>query len=253
MRAQWGAYLFGHTAPDFVSRTHRRREESHFFNVPMTDRRPAHLRLLEVHRGLLPDALPDPEAACFVAGYLCHLWVDQLWISNIFEPFFGIQVNRATFRERLLDHNLLRAHMDIQDEANLSPETLAHLVDAQPSEWLPFATAKELNAWLHHLTDQLAPSGQSRTIEVFSQKSGVSAGQFLERLNSPQSMRARVFQHIPEGIVDGFRGLAVDACRELTFWYLGGANSSGSPVNEPFRVDMIRQADIGTRAHHAVD
>lgn len=248
-----GAYLFGHTAPDFVSRAGRSREESHFFRVPMMDRRPAHLRALEEHPELHPDEIADGQTKSFVAGYLCHLWVDQLWISNLFEPYFGIGVDRGTFRERLLDHNLLRAHIDLRDEASLTPDVASCLAGLDPGNWLPFASPHALRQWLDHLTEQLQPDGRSKTIEVFSDKSGVPPSTFADRLSSEQAMRETVFNHLPHGILSGFEMLAVDAGCELTAWYLGGANTNDLPVNQYFREDMIPGASPGAKAHYAID
>lgn len=248
-----GAYLFGHTAPDFVSRTGRSREESHFFRVPMNDRRPAHLRALQEHSILRPDAITDPRMRSFVAGYFCHLWVDQLWISNLFEPYFGIDVERGTFRERLLDHNLLRAHIDLRDEAMLTPEVSSHLAGLRPGRWLPFASPPELREWLDHLTEQLRPNGRSKTIEVFSDKSGVPPSTFANRLSSEQAMRETVFSHLPDGILSGFEALAVKGCCDLTAWYLGGANKADLSVNQHFTEDMILGASSGAKAHYAID
>lgn len=248
-----GAYLFGHTAPDFVSRAGRSREESHFFTVPMKDKRPAHLRILERYRGLQPESISDSGTTSFIAGYFCHLWVDQLWISNIFEPLFGAEVERGTFQERLIDHNLLRAHIDIRDETSLTPQVPAHLAELNPGAWLPFASPQELHDWLEHLTEQLHPGGQSKTIEVFSRKSGIPSSMFVNRLTSEQGMRDNVFQHLPDGLLVEFGRHAIDACRELTSWYLGGAKTDDVPVNRPFREGMILETNPRSEAHHAID
>lgn len=248
-----GAFLFGNTAPDFVSHTNRPRASSHFFDVPMRDRRPAHLRLLEHHPSLSRHRVADPRAVSFLAGYFCHLWVDQLWISNIFEPFFGVSVRRGSFRARLRDHNLLRAHIDLQDESRLTSATRQSLAKHQAQAWLPFATLQELSSWLDHLVSQVGPDGKSRTIEVFSRKSGVSAKRFRERLSSPEFMDQAIFRHLPAGILGGFRMLAVQACVGMTAWYLGGGKPGRIDVNGRFQDDMIIRLQPEARISNAVD
>jgi hypothetical protein len=191
------AFLLGNTAPDFVTLSGLPRAASHFFDIPMDPRAPAHLRLLSEHPALADPRRLAPAQAAFLAGYLAHLWLDQAWIAEIFMPLFGPDVPRSTLMERLVDHNLLRAHLDVYDQLRLTPEVGAALRRARPQAWLPFARDEDLRQWRDHLANQLEPGARPNTIEVFAHRLGLSAEAFSARLNSPAEMDRAVFSQIP--------------------------------------------------------
>lgn len=214
------AFLLGNTAPDFGSLTGRDRASTHFFSVPIRRRRPAHLRLLDKHPELAePTALP-PAKAAFLAGYLAHLWLDQLWISTIFEPYFARVATPGSFHSHLVAHNLLRAHLDRLDRDHLPTGLGESLREAEPGQWLPFAPDGELNGWRDHLAGQLAPGGAMKTVEVFAQRLGIEPEEFVRQLNSARSMSEQVFDRLPEGVMRRFWAFARAASTELVQYYL---------------------------------
>ena len=123
LAAEWPAFLFGNIAPDAQTVSGQSREATHFFPVPLGGAPPAHERLFARHPDLArPDALPPAQAA-FLAGYLAHLALDQLWVAEIFAPVFGERQTWGTFPERLYLHNALRAYWDAQDLGRLPAVT----------------------------------------------------------------------------------------------------------------------------------
>jgi hypothetical protein len=241
------AFLFGNTAPDYVTLARLPRKEGHFFDVPIRRMEPAHRRLLgqfpELSR---PTHLPDDQAA-FLAGYLAHLWLDQVWIVGIFEPIFGPTVRRDTFRQRLLDHNLLRAHMDRDARRHLPSGLGVTLSSASPSEWLPFAGDQALFAWRDHLAEQLAPGGHSRTIDVFASRHGISSSEFTHYLESKQSMANAVFRHLPQETLARLQSLWLSRSVELVNNYLSEDQLPAPHVNLPLREQVAPQQLEGGR------
>lgn len=235
------AFLFGNTAPDFVSLAGLPRETGHFFEVPIRQSQPAHRRLLERFPALnSPSLLPDDQAA-FLAGYLAHLWLDQAWIIAVFEPVFGPNVLRTSFQRRLLDHNLLRAHMD-RDARRRLPEGLAEdLASAAPDAWLPFSDDSALANWRDHLAEQLSPGGQSRTVDVFAHRHGISPAIFTQQLDSQPVMSRAVFRHLPQDALTELEGMWLDRSVELVNDYLSEARIKAEHVNQPLRKQLPRQ------------
>ncbi len=207
LQADWPAFLFGNTAPDVQTISGQPREATHFFSVPLRGPPAAGPRLLAHYPALaVRAALPPPQAA-FIAGYLAHLVFDQLWVRDLFEPYFGEAPAWGTFHERLYLHNVLRAHVDAADLARLTPVVGGQLQAATPAGWLPFVDSHHLRAWRDLIADQLS-SGAGRTVEVFAQRNRVDPREFAALLASPGQMAARVFSHLP-----GHDGRALAAYR----------------------------------------
>lgn len=84
-----GCLLLGATAPDIRVITGSSREDTHFYDLSQTDAESGVVRFFEAHASLArKEALSFPLRA-FVAGYLTHLAVDELWINEMYRPFFG--------------------------------------------------------------------------------------------------------------------------------------------------------------------
>jgi hypothetical protein len=192
LAAERSAFLFGNVAPDAQTVSGQTREATHFFPVPLGDAPPAPLRLFSLYPALArPDSLPPAQAA-FLAGYLAHLALDQLWVAEIFEPFFGERQAWGTFPERLYLHNALRAYWDAQDLRRLPPATALSLHTALPRKWLPFLDDASLVRWRDLVAGQLT-SGAARTVEVFAERMGADPGALADLVNSPRAMRRQVF------------------------------------------------------------
>jgi hypothetical protein len=77
--------MLGHTAPDVKTVSGQKREESHFYTIPRTSDRPAYQVLFDAYPELaLADAL-SPSQASFIAGYIAHLLLDELWLDDVFQ------------------------------------------------------------------------------------------------------------------------------------------------------------------------
>ena len=138
----------------------------------------------------------------------------------MFEPYFGPDVERGRFRERLVAHNLLRAHLDLQDRDRIPEGVGAVLRSAQPDDWLPFADDRQLRRWRDHLASQVEPGGHIRTVEVFADRLDVPLERFKRRLHSEEEMQRAVFDHIPEDLIADFRQRGLTYTAELIHYYL---------------------------------
>lgn len=209
------AFLFGCTAPDVTTLSGQLRESAHFFEVPMLSDRPAHEVMFAAFPDLAHAADLSPEHSAFLAGYVCHLALDQLWIRELFEPVFGPNAAWGDFRERLYLHNILRAWLDAQLLPELPFDTPSELREASPRHWLPFVTDGHLREWRDFLAGQLEPGARNRTVDVFAGRMGKDAAEFHSLLASPAELERRVFSRVSRERLVRFRadGLALSVQR----------------------------------------
>ena len=193
---QRSAFLFGNTAPDVQTMSHQAREATHFFIIPWRDTPQPHKAMFELHPSLgLPRRLPEAHAA-FIAGYICHLWLDVLWVRDIYLPGFGPRVHWGKdLREQHIYHNVLRAWCDRSDQQRLDGEVGAALAAVHPMAWLPFTADHYLTQWRDVLAEQFRPGSGIRTIEVFARRGGISPQEFQRVLDSPDELERHVFAH----------------------------------------------------------
>lgn len=219
LRAGYGPFLLGHTAPDVQTVSGRPRHDTHFYTIPPSSEEPAYRMLLSLYPELSrPDRL-SPFHAAFLAGYLAHLLVDELWWREVFHPYFGPQAGWATWEERLFLHNVLRTWLDWQDQARLDGGEAEALASAEPENWLPFVHDEELRAWRDLLVEQLQPGRTIRTAEVFASRMQVEPEAIETAARSPEQM-ARIFRQAPLSLIQAYRAEALQRSVELLNQYL---------------------------------
>lgn len=220
---QRGAFLFGNTAPDVQTVSGQLREATHFFDIPLRSNRLAHLKMFELYPALAHARSIPPAQAAFMAGYICHLLLDILWIRDIYQPGFGPSAQWATSHERSIYHNILRAWCDQTDQRALNGDTGSILATVQPDRWLPFTFDRYLVDWRNVLVDQFQPGASIRTIEVFAARNNVSPAEFQRVLASPLEMEAHIFAHSSQQAIESFYRQGHDQMAGLIVEYLGGA------------------------------
>ena len=231
LQASRCGFLFGNTAPDVQVVSGQPRQDTHFFNLPIqTGDRSAWELLLSTHPHLAAaEHLPATHAA-FLAGYLCHLQADWLWVKDIFAPVFGPHCSWGTFHQRLYYHNVLRAYLDLHILPELSPGMDACLCQVEPDGWLPFVQDRHLAEWRDLLFPQLHSGATPQTVEVFSSRQGISVPEYYALLESEERMQAEVFEHLPLSHVQSYRQRVVDDNIHLLSDYLA---FSLHPINTP--------------------
>ncbi len=220
LRAQHGAFLFGNTAPDVQTVSGQRREATHFFIIPWTRLPTPHKAMFELHPALgLPQNLPAAHAA-FIAGYICHLWLDVLWVRDIYLNHFGPYAHwGANLRERHVYHNILRAWCDRHDQVQLNGTIGPALSSATPGGWLPFTTDRYLVQWRDNLAEQFRPGASIRTVEIFAERGGVPPEKFREVLDSPANMEQHIFAHASREKIAQFYREGYEQMAELIVEY----------------------------------
>jgi Zinc dependent phospholipase C len=224
LKQEWAAFCCGSIAPDAQTLTGQTRLSTHFFNVPMTDLTPAWESMFAQHPSLAQPSQLPPAQAAFLAGYLCHLALDQLWILHIFDPIFGEMAPWATFRERLFLHNVLRIHLDQLDVPKLQLEMGRVLKQAEPRHWLPFLPDEDIARWRDFVADQLVEGAFSQTIEVFAVRMSLPRTDFESLLQSSAEMEARIFSRYSQADLANYRSLGLARCLDVCTHYFSGQN-----------------------------
>ncbi len=216
---QRGSFLLGHTAPDVKTVSGQGRHESHFYTIPRTFDRPAYELLFDAHPSLARTESLSPAQAAFIAGYIAHLLLDEIWLDDIFQCYF-LQ-NWGPLRERLFLHNVLRVWMDRRDQQQLNGSVAMALREAEPRDWLPFVSDEHLREWRDWLVEQLSPGQSMQTAKVFAQRMGISAAEMEAVSRSSQQMAERVFCHIPRAALQSFHDIGYERSVVLVDWYIG--------------------------------
>jgi hypothetical protein len=106
-----GAFYMGSTGPDMHILEGRRRSSSHFFELDEMHEQNSVETFFEAHPELRKARELSGGAPAFVAGYLTHLVIDEIWITEIYRPFFGpaspLGGNaRANVMDRVLQYDM---------------------------------------------------------------------------------------------------------------------------------------------------
>lgn len=227
LQSQRCEFLFGQTAPDVQVISGQRRHETHFFYIPVSPDQPLPwLSLFQQHPALAePKRLPADQSA-FLAGYLCHLQADWLWILQIYGPKFSSQAGWDTRPQRAYIHNVMRAYLDVQALHSLPSEMGACLDRVDPHAYLPFTASRFLLQWRDFISSQLKPGGIAQTVEVFSRRQGLDPQSFYDLLQSEERMENEVFSHISMEILERFRKDLIEENVFLVEKYLAGQFAS---------------------------
>jgi hypothetical protein len=136
----------------------------------------------------------------FLAGYVAHLTMDELWSLHMVRPHF---VERAweSQKHRFIMLHIILIHMDERDYGLLEPWQRPTLENALPNSWLPFINDADLSGWRDFIGQQLPPHGESRTLDVFGERIGMTAGALRAILDEPQQMQAGLWAYIAPSLL----------------------------------------------------
>lgn len=220
LRAQRGAFLFGHTAPDVQTVSGQLREATHFFVIPWAELPQPHKAIFALYPHLGAPHYRSADHAAFIAGYICHLWLDVLWVRDIYLNNFGPHARwGANLRERHVYHNILRTWCDLNDQPQLGGTIGSALSSARPIDWLPFTADRYLVQWRDRLAEQFQPGANIRTVEVFAARGGVLPEKFHQVLEAPDEMEQHIFAHAPREKIEKFYRDGYEQMAELIVEY----------------------------------
>ena len=216
-----GAFLLGNTAPDVQVISGQARQVTHFFTLPIQSAAapPWETMLFEHPELIHVEHFPGSRSA-FLAGYLCHLQADWIWVLTLFLPTFGPEQTWETFPRRLYLHNVLRAYLDGQVIPTLTADVVGNLKETCSENWLPFVRDYHLDEWRDFLTNQFKPGAEVKTVDLFASRQGIDPLEFNSLVQSEIDMESQVFERIPRATLIDFRDQIISMNLELIQSYL---------------------------------
>lgn len=146
---QRGALFLGSTAPDIRVLLRWDRERTHFFKLEELAEQSGTRELFRAYPALAQPEKLSPATVAFVAGYVTHLEMDEVWIGQVYRPCFGRHSPlkgslRANILDRLLQYELDRQRRADRQAMHRIVEALAQ-VPPEMEVWL--AGREELESW----------------------------------------------------------------------------------------------------------
>jgi len=121
-----GSLYLGSTAPDIHILMRWERERTHFFDLQELEEQSAVAAMFEVHPALACPAELNPPTVAFVCGYISHLVMDEIWINDIYRPFFGRSSPLAGDRRADIMDRAVQYELDRQARADR--QAMSHIV-----------------------------------------------------------------------------------------------------------------------------
>lgn len=208
-----GSYLFGATAPDVRLVTGGEREHTHFYDLNGDSSQSGVAEMLLAYPKLAAVANFNAATRAFVAGYFSHLVVDEVWIADIYRPFFGRASPlgndpMADIMDRALQYELdRRERVDpatmAQIRDHLAAMNLAHLQ-------IEFLKASDLKEWLDFV---IGATHRQPSMDGFLNSAArnlvtrqkVAPQQLALFLSSPEMFWERSITHVPQERLAAFR------------------------------------------------
>jgi len=126
-----GSFYLGSTAPDIRAMTKNPRELTHFAPLSVAEVGTGTRTMFQTHPELKEAMSPASQA--FLAGYICHLAADEIWITSVFRPHFDTSVAET----RLTDNDIEANIWDRAMQLDMDRQTLPQLNgDSHPKDLL---------------------------------------------------------------------------------------------------------------------
>ena len=193
LQAELPAFLLGNIAAD-ATRLHApgTRQDTHFYQYDEPMRGHPWRLMLQQHPALQQ---PQDEAQrIFLAGYVAHLAMDEIWTQQVMWPLLQLASDPADRRRRALAMTLLMTRCDERDYGHIDAELIEALARARPASWLPFLSDADLATMRGLIVRQLR--GRSETLDILSKRWGLTPQDFRATLDEPQTLQREVWAWI---------------------------------------------------------
>ncbi len=221
LRQELPAFLLGNIAPDAHHAAHSsdiRRETTHFFHyAPRLDPL-ATIKMLQDYPSLLSQQVVDPSRRVFLAGYLAHLAIDEVWATDVVHRFFHSEWGDR--RTRHFAFTALIAILDRRDFERMPSGYYDILRRAEPKQWLPFLPDNALSKWRDVVVEQIQPGGRPETLLILGRTVYSDYQDLADMVNSPQRQAAELWLHFPQEQVLSIENTAYEHMLRVVCDYL---------------------------------
>ena len=145
-----GNYLLGSTIPDVhVITKSLSRQETHFFDLNGESEEGSIDSFIETHPELSQGSRLSQITKATVAGYLSHLATDELWITDVYRPFFGPTSTLGKDPQANLLDRALQREMEERERADpiARDDILSLFQNPLPVDDLGFIDGDTLKRW----------------------------------------------------------------------------------------------------------
>ncbi len=209
--ANRGAFYLGSTGPDMRILSRADRMSSHYFDLDCLEHQSSTESFFRAHGDLREPSNLNGSTAAFVAGYLTHLVIDEVWITDIYRPFFGPESALGDdARANVLDR-VLQYEMDLQRRRDrpAMEEIREQLVATNPSVRVDFVEGEMLARWREVVVDMMSrPSDWARfgkTASRFLALAGVSTdGEIEQFMKTLPSLLEETKAHVGSEHIEAF-------------------------------------------------
>lgn len=212
-----GAFLLGNIAADARVDTGQTRETTHFYHYEQgIERHPWRVMFDKF------PALWGASAAqkAFLAGYVAHLSMDEVWSLDMLAPEFGQRDWGASSRFRFLMLHIILIYMDERDHAALEAWQADALRSAAPDVWTPFMSDDTLRHWRDFIAVQLGPDA-SQTLDVLGARVNKTRDELRAILDTPERMHNDLWENVtPETLARVEDKMYTHACEQMMVYLL---------------------------------
>lgn len=230
-----GAFLLGSVSPDVRIITRQKRDNTHFVELDFQRQGEGLERLFRVHPELTQASELTGPTKAFIVGYASHLFADELWILDLYRPYFG---NRHVFQDKIrgdLMDRALQLEMDRKEQLILGGlQTLLPLMsEAEEGVEVGFIAANTMLQWREWVQGALdsnftwdrlrfmARRVASRNDDGADDGSIVQLNDMVEEfLESVSEGLDHIYQVIPIDRLEAFRERSIDHLMEFARGYL---------------------------------
>ncbi|NQW22097.1 MAG: zinc dependent phospholipase C family protein [SAR202 cluster bacterium] len=214
-----GSFFLGSTAPDIRAMTKMPREQTHFAPLSVEEVGTGTRTMFQMHPEL-SEAM-SPASRAFLAGYVCHLAADEVWITSVFRPHFDTSQEESRLTDNQVEANIWDRAMQLDLDRQALPQISG---DTHPEKWLacsehdvsmPFFKDGLLTEWkdrvgrfqVWEFTWERLKGALNR---LYRDDEDVqkTVGRFLEGM--PRSLE-QVYEKVPEGEVSAYQKRALAA------------------------------------------
>lgn len=226
-----GAFLLGSVTPDIRIITRGKRDDTHFVQLDFQREGEGLAGLFQLHPHLAQASGLTEATRAFIVGYASHLFADELWILELYRPYFG---NRDVFHDPAMGDLMDRAlqlELDRREQLALGGlETLRPLMANAEEDvevgFIPSSTMCEWREWIESTLDWNFNWDRLRFMarRVISRSSELSEEQIKEMVEDFLESVPRGLDHIYEAIpmerFEAFRERSIEDLLEFAREYL---------------------------------
>lgn len=199
LNEQRPAYILGTVAPDARPDVPDPREATHFYSYTRPMEKHPWLLMLDRHPSLV--APKDAAHLAFLAGYVAHLAMDEIWTKHMLKPHFAESNWGEDIHHRFFNLHLMLIDMDERDLLAIPTWAPAAIQQAQPDDWLPFLPQSILTDWQTLIHQQIQPEGSSQTLAIFGARVGRTAQDLRQLADDEQWMQREIWDHVPRSVL----------------------------------------------------